>query len=142
MFQTFPLSPAESERVTQLVAMDRERLERSAAVNTQSNADRAFEMGREHGKARGSWVIDGNTSTFRALRIIQGYEDCNPEVMDMEPAPLSGEWADDPTPESVYAELGVSEDDDPAGQLLTDYELGFSEGFWDEVQRAARGVLS
>lgn len=108
-------------------------------------SDKATELGREHGRNVGSWVIDGNTTEETARRILTGYEEDDPEVLDMEPAPLSGEWADDPTPASVYAALDMSaedvDQDDPAGQLLTDYEIGFSEGYWEEVTRAARAAL-
>ena len=111
---------------------------------TVDKSDLAFARGRDHGVAVGSWVFNGNTSEDYARRILTGYEDGDPEVMDIEPSPLSGEWADGPTPRDVYAYLGMSETfetDDPAGQLLTDYELGFSEGYWTEVTRSARAML-
>ena len=98
-------------------------------------------MAREDGTARGSWVVDG-TSGERFIRdLLRRYEDGDPEAYDLEPAPLSGEYADDPTPNTVYRSLGMSDEDverdDPAGQLLTDYEIAFSEAFWAEVYRSA-----
>lgn len=107
-------------------------------------SDRAFALGREHGVNTGSWVIDGNTSTETAARIIQGYEDGDPEILDMEPSPLSGEWADSPTPKTLADELELAEEyrGSELDQLCTDYELGFSEGYWAEVTRAARAILS
>jgi hypothetical protein len=56
----------------------------------------------------------------------------------MEPSPLSGEWADGPTPASVLAELGVPDDSEDADDALSEYERGHSEGYWAEVLRAAR----
>lgn len=53
----------------------------------------AASRGHDAGSAAGSWVIDGNTTRETALHILRGYEDGDPEIMDMMPAPLSGEWA-------------------------------------------------
>ena len=99
-------------------------------------------LGAEHGRNVGSWVIDGNTTAETAARILQGYEDGDPEIMDMQPSPLSGEWADDPTPSSVLADLGVNETDESSSELLDTYEAAFSEAYWDEVIRAAKVVVS
>ena len=102
----------------------------------------AERLGRARGQAAGSWVIDGNTSAASALAILTGYEDGDPEIMDLQPDALSGEWADAPTPQSLAAELGL-EDDIPEGidDLSSSYEGGFSEGFWDEVVRSARAKV-
>ncbi len=100
----------------------------------------AQELGAYYGRNVGSWVIDGNTDRETAARILQGYDDGDPEIMDMQPSPLSGEWADDPTPTSVLAELGA--DDDNSSDLLDAFEAAFSEAYWDEVIRAAKVVVS
>jgi hypothetical protein len=55
--------------------------------------------------------------------------------MDLCPSPLSGEWADDPTPAGVLAQLGLDDMDDTAPDA-------FSSAFWAEVIRAAEAVLS
>lgn len=107
-------------------------------------SERVWVAGLEHGRAAGSWVFDGNTHEDMIRRVLQGYDDGDPETMELlEPYPLSGEWADDPTPATVYAIAGVDDPEafDPAGQLLTDYELAFSEGFWGEVIRSGRAML-
>jgi hypothetical protein len=99
---------------------------------------RARDAGYAHGKAAGSWVIDGNTSADTARYLLKGLEDGDPEVYDRLPSsPLSGEWADSPTPASVLADLGVSEDCEGADDLLNEYEDAFSDGVTDEVVRAA-----
>jgi len=107
----------------------------------------AYELGRERGTAAGTWVFDGNTSEDEIRRVLEGYEEGDPEIMDLEPSPLSGEWAGDPTPASVLSDLAgtaawdaVFSDADAEG-ILGAYEHGFSRGFWDEVVRSGRAVL-
>ena len=98
------------------------------------------EQGREAGKDAGSWVIDGNTSAETARAILKGIEDGDPDVMDIQPSPLSGEWAG----ESVYElipelrEMEERGEHDAIDEACTAYEQGFGEGFWAEVERAAR----
>lgn len=99
----------------------------------------AFSCGFDFGKAAGSWVVDGNSSVEFCRKIIDGYADGDPEVMDMQPAPLSGEYADDAgIIEDVRQRFG---DDD---ELLASFEEGYSNGYWREVLRSAnyqvRGV--
>lgn len=96
-------------------------------------------MGWEHGTAVGSYVIDGNTSEETARRIITGYNDGDPQVMDMCPSPLSGEWCDDPTPARVLGQLGA-DNDGSADHLLTTYEAAYSDGYWCEVIRSATTI--
>ena len=102
----------------------------------------AAKLGRERGMATGSWLIDANISDDTAQAIITGYEDGDPDVMDLCPPPLSGEWADDPTPAGVLAQLGLDDMDDTAPDVLDAYEDAFSSAFWAEVIRAAEAVLS
>ena len=106
----------------------------------------AFELGKQAGHAAGSWVFDGNTSEAEYRRVLDGYEAGDPEIMDLEPSPLSGEWADSWTPRSLGDELGVIDTEDRDYELRIEaisdaYEQGFSESFWDEVTRAARYQL-
>ena len=89
--------------------------------------------GYEAGKAAGSWVLDGNSSTETAARILQGYDDGDPEIMDMQPAPLSGENAGD----SMVELLG----DEHTFEDAEAFENGFGEGFWDEVRSSARALV-
>lgn len=92
------------------------------------------------GKAAGSWVFDGNTSTETYAYVLRGFEDGDPEIMDMCPAPLSGEWADSPTPDSLRKEYALYNDDE-VDRACDRYEEKYQEGFWDEVERAARYQL-
>lgn len=104
--------------------------------------------GADHGKAAGSWYFNpGDEATAR--RVLQGIEDGDPEVLDTFPhSPLSGEWADGPTPTSVFADvLGVAADDDRAAwidtehDLLRAYEDAFREAAADEIERSARALI-
>lgn len=93
----------------------------------------------EAGKARGSWVFDGNTSDETYRRVLAGYRDGDPEIMDIEPSPLSGELAGESIPELIdgYNEMG----DEAQASACDEYELAFSQGFWDEVVRTAEAQL-
>lgn len=93
--------------------------------------------GSEKGKAAGSWVIDGNTEQAAAQRILDGYEASDPEIMDMCPAPLSGEFAGEPIPSMVLDELGIGFDHESADEVLDAFEDAFSNAFWQEVIRSA-----
>lgn len=95
-------------------------------------------LGKDHGRAVGSWVLDGNSTSETARAILRGYDDGDPEVMDMQPAPLSGEWADSWTPKTLADELGIAEDDERLDELCTEYELGYSTAYWDEVISTAK----
>jgi hypothetical protein len=104
---------------------------------------RADAAGKEHGLAAASWYFDGNTTRETYEHVLRGIEDGDPEVMDTLPcAPLSGEWADDPTPTTVLKELGVDEADAAADDYLRAYEDGFYEASTDEIVRVARYQLS
>lgn len=91
-------------------------------------------MGREAGAAAGSWIVDGNTSAETAAAILAGYEDGDPEVLDLCPAPLSGEWAGESIPEL----FGYWPDDEE----MTAYEVAFCEAFWVTVCESARVAAS
>jgi hypothetical protein len=103
----------------------------------------ARQLGTEAGKNAGSWVIDGNSDDDTIRRIVTGYADFDPETLDMQPSPLSGEFADDPTPRDVLAELGI-DDTEGTEYLLDEYDAGFAEGYWSAIIDAAahRGIGS
>jgi hypothetical protein len=104
------------------------------ALIADSLTDEARAAGETAGKARGSWVIDGNTSRETAARIVAGYNDGDPEVMDLQPAPLSGEWAGESIRE-LSEEYGLPLWDDTVAEA---FERGYSDGFWTEVLDSAR----
>lgn len=93
--------------------------------------------GAEKGRAAGSWIIAPNMKEAASQRILDGYNDGDPEVMDMCPAPLSGEFAGDPIPSVVLQELGIEFDHESADEVLDAFEDSFQEAFWHTVIRAA-----
>lgn len=109
----------------------------------------AAELGRAAGQNAAEWweqdVIGGRVSSRVDTRevaryILQGMEDGDPEFLDSLPWPnLSGEWAGDPTPASLYAELGIeAEQDSDDGALCTAWEDAASEAVVREVERLCR----
>jgi hypothetical protein len=99
----------------------------------------ARQAGAEHGKAAASWYFDGNTSDETYAAVVRGIEEGDPAVLDTFPSgPLSGEWADDPTPRSVLEELDVDAEDESQDEYLQAYEDGFYEASSDEIERVAR----
>jgi hypothetical protein len=98
----------------------------------------AAAMGRDDGRARASWYFDGNTSHATYVDVYRGLRDGDPAILDTIPcSPLSGEWADDPTPRSVLDALDVDEDDEAANEYLDAYEDGFSEAAYQAIEQAA-----
>ncbi len=75
--------------------------------------------------------------------MLAGIDDGDPAVLDTFPAsPLSGEWADDPTPASVLEDLDIDEDSFAADAALQAYEDGFYTASSDAIERVARYMLA
>lgn len=106
-------------------------------------------LGVEHGAQRASWVTD-SMSTDIATKILAGHDASSDEIMALCPEPLSGEWADDPTPMSVLDEIanradlknnlyitaiGVEDD------VLDLYEKSFHKAFWTQVLEFAENTV-
>lgn len=109
---------------------------------TETLHDRAYDLGYGAGKSVGSWVIDGNTTQAYAEWLLKGYADGDPEVMDIQPVALSGEFADSPTPQSIATELDVHPaDEDAMDEICNGYEDGFDTGYWDQVVASAKKVV-
>ena len=103
----------------------------------------AEQEGYDHGKSAGSWLLNGNSTTNDARRLLQGIEDGDPEIMDELPAaPLSGEWADSLLPRDVLGWYEINDDDDVADDVLSAFELGYSRGVMDEVIRSAQAIIA
>ena len=103
---------------------------------------RAYDMGREAGEAAASWYFDGNTTRATYERVLAGIQDGDPAIYDTFPqCPLSGEWADDPTPGDVLRSLGVDEYDDANDELLRMYEDGFGVAVSEAIEREALDAL-
>ncbi len=95
------------------------------------------EKGAALGRARGSWVVDGNTSQATARAILKGIEDGDPAIMDIEPAPLSGEHAGESINE-LSERFEVNLHDSGLAQW---FEEGHNAGFWLAVEEGCNGIL-
>ena len=101
----------------------------------------AENLGRDKGRADAGWVgIDSGN----AAAILQGIEDGDPEIMDMMPAPLSGEWAGESIPE-LMNESGINHykiNKDDWDTWMETYEEAYSDAYWAEVDRTCRYHLA
>lgn len=102
------------------------------------------EAGAEHGRNAASWYFDGNTPLETYRTVARGILDGDPEVMDTLPnSPLSGEWADEPTPSSVFRDvldLDLHAESsfwgpETTSELLDAYEEAFDEAVTSAVMR-------
>lgn len=105
--------------------------------------DEAASLGREHGTAAGSWVVDGNTSTETLRAVIEASDEGTLfECIVREPvAPLSGEFADTWTPRTLAEALEIDEDDDGLDDYCSAFEDAYYQAFEDEAVRSARAML-
>lgn len=92
-----------------------------------------YDEGYKLGQASGSWVFDGNTNHETYEQVRKGYDEGDPEVMDLCPNPLSGEWSGESIPEIFGLNTG---DMWPNDDDLEAFEWGFGTGFWDTVLKA------
>lgn len=88
------------------------------------------------GKAASSWVTDGNTTAAEYRAILAGIESGDPEIMDIQPSPLSGEWAGESIPELIrgYSDMTPEQQE----SACDSYEQGFSSGFWEQLENDCR----
>lgn len=95
------------------------------------------DAGRDHGKGAASWYFDGNTSQETYEAVLRGIDDGDPVILDTLPhSPLSGEWADDPTPTTLARDFELAEED--VDEACEAYEDGFYEAVHAEIERVAR----
>src|SRR5262245_25295270 len=102
--------------------------------------------GRSAGEAAGSWVADGNTSERALRRIIELWDDGDPEAPSA-PEPFCGgtDGGAVVSPEEVIdreTEL-TSEELSPEeiSELADAYEDAYCQGWQDEAERTVRGML-
>ena len=116
--------------------------------------EQATELGKKAGIAAGSWYFNGPRDTETDQRVLDGIENCDPEIMDTLPTPdLSGEHADGPTPKSIFEEiLGEGawdhfyEDNEDTfewlnNSIVSSWEQGFQEGVEFEITNTIRHHL-
>jgi hypothetical protein len=120
-----------------------------------SPTEDAYTRGVEAANAAASWIIDGNTKPEAIAYVVALLDTGDPRVDDYLPRrpDLSGEYADDPTPQSLAADIlgadwethGYNAPDFlPAEQVdaIADaYEEGVDETFVPECERLLRAAL-
>jgi hypothetical protein len=124
-------------------------------MSTRTEQERqAYELGVEHAKNAASWVIDGDTDREWIVETLRFLDDGDPRIEDRLPREpnLSGEYADDPTPTSLYREITGREPieslafETEHGQVmdaLADaYEQGVSDTFEGECERILREAIA
>jgi hypothetical protein len=119
-------------------------------------ADAASRLGHQHGIQYGKLVINANTNYDVAFRIVNGYNANDPQIMDLCPKPLSGEWAGEAPACTtldeianlaeayhlvVTASVNMNDALDEAESVLDVYEKRFNQGFWDTVIVAATSIV-
>lgn len=99
----------------------------------------AQQAGRKRGLAAASWKFDGNTTdaTYRAF--LQGWNDCDPAILDAYEPPswLSGEWAGESMSE-LLGECYDARDEERRDDVAQAYEHAASTAYWCELVRTAR----
>jgi hypothetical protein len=107
-------------------------------------------LGVEHAQNAADWAFDGNSDVDERARVLAMMQDGDPAAYDYLPAMpnLSGEWADSPTPRSLYeritgadADQSVTDEEwqdiSPAIDALADaYEDGVSDTFGPACEAA------
>lgn len=117
-------------------------------------SEAAYHLGRKKGARFAVMLINDTTARNAAETLIEGYENSDEEIMDLCPNPLSGEWADDPTPMSVIEDISrlaeaegllkktdIQEAMDAAEDVLDVYESGYREAFWEAALKLAKAML-
>jgi len=99
--------------------------------------NKATGLGQRHGRGSAEWYFDrSEPSRDDYLRVLKGIEDGDPAILDtFVSGSLSGEWADDMTPRSLFDELDMTD-----SQIITlgdevceAFEQGFNSAYQDKV---------
>lgn len=103
----------------------------------------ARKLGTEHGYGVATWVFDGNTPQATYVQFEKWIDDGDPEMWTYYREPLSGEFADDMTPDRLFVELGFAQMDHTDGPeigsgLCDAYEDAHRIAWETEVERAVR----
>jgi hypothetical protein len=103
----------------------------------------AADLGADYGRNDASWVFDGNTTDETYRRVLAGIEDGDPVILDQLPsAPLSGEWADSQTPQSLMSELGAHDlEPEEESELCDIFEEAYMVAVEHTVVTTARRML-
>ncbi len=128
---------------------DREAAERQAAWIAE-----ARKLGTEAGENAAAWWEGSNPpGPKQAQRVLDAIADGDPEIMDVLPRPdLSGEWADEPTPRSLFEDVTGADAHAEASwnwdayhatvdELCSAWEDGAADAVQRAVERQCRAAL-
>ena len=114
----------------------------------------AWRLGREKGENMGKLIITHTTGVDAASTLLNGFQDNDEEVMDICPNPLSGEWADDPTPIKIIEDIAslaeaknllnnidIEKALDQAEDVLDIFEEAYRDGFWETALKRASEIV-
>lgn len=103
---------------------------------------KAFNEGTDAAEAAASWIVDGNSDVEGARRLLSQLQDGDPAADDFLPArpDLSGEFADAPTPQTLFAAIVGRDPESIADGELMDaladaWEEGVSDAFTPACER-------
>ena len=115
----------------------------------------AHKMGMEAGLAAASWVTDGNDNRDDFADILEMLDNGDPQVDEYLPQrpDLSGEWADSPTPRSLFEDItGLDAHAESSWNydgyqavlevICEAWEDGVSEVFETECERILREAIA
>jgi len=96
--------------------------------------EEARKLGGMAGVNAASWYFDSSDPKDEDFkRVLKGLADGDPAILDTLPSGwLAGEYADDPTPQSLYRELGMSDD-----QIEVFSRYGLIDEISDAYEQAA-----
>lgn len=130
-------------------------IEQEQEAKRAAHLEAATQLGRDAGLAAASWVVDGNTDQAHIARMVAWLDDGDPRADDYLPARpnLSGEWADAPTPKSIFEEVtgwdahaeaswNADAYHDYVSALCDAFEAGVDETFEVECERILRAALA
>lgn len=101
----------------------------------------AREQGEDAARSAASWCVDGNTDEEHARRVVRMLDDGDPEADEYLPRrpDLSGEWAGEPTPQSLAKEIVGTDCPDEIVEAISEaWEEGVTETFEQECERLLR----
>ena len=110
----------------------------------------ARKEGSEAGRAAASWYFNRTDPTDDDYkRVLKGLEDGDPEIMDtLTSGWLSGEFADSPTPQSLYRELGMTDEQIEVmgrygllDEISEAYEQAADQRQQDEIEQYCKYML-
>jgi len=100
----------------------------------------AAQLGAEHGADVARWIFDGNTTDSTYQWYLDGIESGDSAVWEHIPTtPLSGEYAGDPTPSTLMADLGAHDlEPEEESELCGIFEDAFSTAVEHTLVTTAR----